>query len=265
MMRIRLLGTGAADGWPNPFCRCASCVTQQGRWRTPTSLVIDDRVLVDCGPEAPRQALRCGVDLSRIEAALIGHAHPDHCAPQFLMHREWATTTPFVVAGPEPVVRACRPWLDPARDEVRFVQLTAGDEAMLAGYRVLALPATHHADGEALLYRITSPEGVSVLYATDTGALSRQFEAALGAGRLDAVFLEETFGDAETTPSHHNLVLFEASIERLRASGHVDDNTQVWAIHLGHGNPPEPELNLRLAALGARAGMDGDEIIVGAT
>ena len=24
-MEILLLGTGSADGWPNPFCRCASC------------------------------------------------------------------------------------------------------------------------------------------------------------------------------------------------------------------------------------------------
>ncbi|MBB1048698.1 cobalamin biosynthesis protein CobU, partial [Dietzia cercidiphylli] len=25
-MEVVLLGTGAADGWPNPFCRCDSCL-----------------------------------------------------------------------------------------------------------------------------------------------------------------------------------------------------------------------------------------------
>ncbi|MDQ1602967.1 MAG: hypothetical protein QOE01_812, partial [Actinomycetota bacterium] len=26
-VRVQLLGTAAAGGWPNPFCECASCAT----------------------------------------------------------------------------------------------------------------------------------------------------------------------------------------------------------------------------------------------
>ena len=59
-MRVRLLGTGSADGWPNAFCECASCrsAQQAGSFRVPTSVLVDGRLLLDCGPETPRAALR---------------------------------------------------------------------------------------------------------------------------------------------------------------------------------------------------------------
>ncbi|HSK33251.1 MAG TPA: cobalamin biosynthesis protein CobU, partial [Propionicimonas sp.] len=65
-MEVLLLGTGAADGIPNPFCRCATCTDHRERreLRTPTSVLIDGRLLVDPGPEAPRQVSRFGRDLT---------------------------------------------------------------------------------------------------------------------------------------------------------------------------------------------------------
>ena len=40
-MNLTLLGTGSADGWPNPHCRCASCngARANGRLRGQTSAV----------------------------------------------------------------------------------------------------------------------------------------------------------------------------------------------------------------------------------
>jgi adenosylcobinamide kinase/adenosylcobinamide-phosphate guanylyltransferase len=67
---VTLLGTGSADGWPNPFCRCASCraAGAAGLLRSPTSALVDATILLDCGPEAPRQALRAGADLTGLRA-----------------------------------------------------------------------------------------------------------------------------------------------------------------------------------------------------
>lgn len=262
-MEIQLLGTGSADGWPNPFCLCSSCEQQKDLIRTPTSLLIDQRLLVDCGPETPRQALRFGARLDQLEAVLITHAHQDHCAPQFLLHRSWVTDRQLQVAGPEPVIEMCTPWLAPDQQQVSWINLRSRVEVEVGGYRVKALPANHFAQGEALLYRITDPRGVSILYATDTGRLPRKFEEILGTEPLDAVFLEQTFGDGEATLTHHNFSLFKASLDRLRAAGPVNENTQIFAVHLSHRNPPEAELTARLAALGAQPGQDGQTIILG--
>ena len=62
LMRVQLLGTGSADRWPNPWCRCASCewARSTGSLRDRTSALVDDILLVDPGPDAGGR----GVDLS---------------------------------------------------------------------------------------------------------------------------------------------------------------------------------------------------------
>jgi adenosylcobinamide kinase / adenosylcobinamide-phosphate guanylyltransferase len=40
-MRVQITGTGGATGWPEPGCRCASCLRAAGSPRTPSAIVID--------------------------------------------------------------------------------------------------------------------------------------------------------------------------------------------------------------------------------
>ena len=79
-MKVQLLGTGSADGWPNAFCRCAACRSAT-TVRSPTCALVDDTLLLDCGPETPRAALRNAGGLHGVTHLLITHDHPDHSAP----------------------------------------------------------------------------------------------------------------------------------------------------------------------------------------
>ena len=67
-VEVTVLGTGAADGWPNAFCECASCAVARGTGeiRSQSSALVDDVLLLDCGPETLRQAVRAGRSLSRV-------------------------------------------------------------------------------------------------------------------------------------------------------------------------------------------------------
>ncbi len=245
------------------------------------SVLVDGRLLLDCGPTAPTQAARFGADLASVETILVTHAHSDHLDPAFLLHRSWITDAPLRVVGPDAVIARCREWLDPAQTAVELVRVTAGDELELgvrrplipgdgggtpAGdgmeltYRVRVLPATHDAFGEAVLYRVS--DGTSeILYATDTGPWHPDAELS---GRFDAVLLEQTFGDRADLAGghHHHLSSFAEAVDALRAAGAVDDLTQIVAVHLSHHNPPEPELRARLAGLGVEAHADGVRIRV---
>ncbi len=263
-MEVLLLGTGAADGVPNPFCRCRTCTDHRARGevRTPTSVLVDSRLLIDPAPEAPRQVTRLGRDHADRPAMLVGHAHDDHLDPAVFMHRTWVTDTPLEVAGPAPVIASVQGWLAPDQTAVRLTTVTAGDTFDLAGYRVTALPANHEAFGEALCYLVEGDDG-ALLYATDTGLLPEAAWHLLSGHRVDLVLLEETFGPrADKGDRHLNLATFAATVERLQASGAVDGASRVVAVHLSHDNPPLPELAAELARCGAEVLPDGASITV---
>ena len=267
-MQVLLLGTGAADGWPNAFCRCPSCLDarQHRVLRTPTAALVDGRLLLDCGPEVPRQALRAGGDLADITTVLVTHAHDDHLAPAFLMHRRWVTDRPLRVIGPTPVIARCREWLAPDQSEITLTEVTAGDRLDIDGYHVHVLPAAHEAFGEAVLYALGAADeqgARALLYATDTGPWLPPALELMSGWRFDIVLLEETFGDRVLLPEvHHGLTTFGDGVAALRRLGLVGDRTRVIAVHLSHDNPPLAELQRRLAEVGAEALPDLTTVVV---
>jgi adenosylcobinamide kinase/adenosylcobinamide-phosphate guanylyltransferase len=258
-VNLTLLGTGSADGWPNPHCGCASCAAarRSGPLRGQTAALLDEVLLLDCGPDTPQAAQRAGLDLTGLRHVLITHAHPDHCAPAFLLFRSWvAGSGPLDVLGPADVIEQARMWVAPD-SPVRFVPVTAGDRVTLGAYEVGVLAAQHGDPGACVLYDVEGPGG-RLLYATDTGPLPGPSLEAVRDAAFDVVLLEETFGDHTTHGTDHlDLGTFPEQLRRLRAAGAVAAGTDVVAVHLSHRNPPTPELARRLAAWGARVVDDG--------
>lgn len=258
-----MLGTGAADGWPNAFCDCASCVTLRGRGevRAQTAALLDDVLLLDCGPDVPAAASRAGRSLAGVRHVLLTHAHPDHVGPAALLWRSWAgRREPLTVHGPGDALDLCRDWIGP-EDRVTLRPVHAGDPLDCDGYRVRVLDAAH--DGAAMLYLVDCPDGTRVLWATDTGPMPEASHAALAGAAVDLLLLEETFGEVTGHGTGHlDLATFPRELARLRRDGAVTAATDVVAVHLGHHNPPEPELGRRLAAWGARTVPDGTVVQV---
>ncbi len=244
-MKLQLLGTGSSDGWPNPWCTCASCnaARECGELRGQTGVLVDDRMLIDCGPDVPRAAARLGVDLGAVELLLIGHAHPDHCGPQALMWRGWssAAARPLEVIAPPAVVELCRPWPDPAGPDHASQPSRPALKSSASATGSAPFPPRTGGQSSARRFCSTStgPDGARLLYAVDTAPLSEDGLPGDPEHPYDVVLLEETLGDAAVRiGEHHDLDDFAATIAALRRTGAVTSHTQVAAVHLGHGNPP---------------------------
>ncbi len=112
-MKVTFLGTAAAEGVPQLWCRCEYCqfARQWGgknvRYRTAT--LINDDLLIDAGPDLSPAAARLGLDLAAVRALLITHPHYDHLEPDSLLSRGryWGGT-----ALPPLMVYASRASLD---------------------------------------------------------------------------------------------------------------------------------------------------------
>jgi len=257
-MDVLLLGTGSADGWPNPWCRCASCTWARdtGTLRSTTSALVDGVLMLDCGPDSPRQADRAGVSLADVTCLLLTHAHPDHLAPAALLSRSWAgSATTLRVLGPQSAIDACRDWVGP-HDPVSLEVVEPGDVVDVDGYVVRPLAAAHDVGRDvltldALLYDVTAPDGSRLLHATDTGPIGPATTTAVSGAAYDVVLLEESFGTkADHGTGHLDLTTFPVQLAALREVGAIVDGTDVVAVHLSHHNPPD--LARVLEAWGAR-------------
>lgn len=254
-MEITLLGTGDAAGWPHPFCRCASCAAAYAasEIRSHTAALIDGVLLIDCGQDVPRSAVRLGVPLDSVRFLLVTHDHYDHASGAALLTRRWAGAGPLTVVGPESVLAALAQWLPPDDAAVDFRPVTPGDQLVLDVYTVRAIAADHDSDG-AVIYDVATSTH-RMLYATDTGP---RFCTPTGA-RYNLLLLEDSWGDRPVAGAtgHHGLASFATTLARLRRENAIDDNSRVVAIHLGHGNPAPTLLRARLAAMGSELLPDG--------
>ena len=279
-MLVTLLGTGSADGWPNPFCECASCVAERraGRSRRPSSALVDGRVLIDCGPGATHAANAAGVSLRSVEHVLLTHGHPDHLDPAFLLARHWAgAVAPLHIWGPRHALDLCRDWVAPG-SPVHLHVVQPGEHVVLdvaAGdYRVGVLPAAHSSgDGdrladEAVLFVVTAPDGHRLLYATDTGPVPDSTVALVG-GAVDAVLLDATFGDTlDHGTGHLDLATLPGLVDVLLTGGarsgksaHAEGLAVAWGrpvtyVATGGARPDDAEWAARVAAHRSRRPRD---------
>jgi adenosylcobinamide kinase/adenosylcobinamide-phosphate guanylyltransferase len=274
-MELLLLGTGSADGWPSPFCECERCTDARNRKsvRTPTAALLGEHILVDAGPTVPSAVARSQRSLRSIHHIVVTHAHRDHWDPALLLWLQWSPPPHAVhIWGPASVINTCADWAGPHAPVVTHI-LSAGDSVHLdcpdGTWALDAIPANHDPQerdavaADALLFDITAPDGDRLLYATDTGPFTPSMYSHIAKitatnGPCRFILIEETFGDkTDHQTGHLDLHSLPAVLAKLRDIGTLDDSTDVVAVHLGHHNPVEPQLRVRLQDMGVALHPDG--------
>jgi phosphoribosyl 1,2-cyclic phosphate phosphodiesterase len=279
-MILTFLGTAAAEGYPNPFCRCKNCERARAlggpSLRKRSAALINDDLLIDLGPDLIAASVLHGRPLAGLRYCLQTHAHADHLDPSHFLSRSPEYGVPgaprlHFYASTATVQRAARileadfapaSLLDPEVSERLNLEIHVIEplQSFNAGpYQVTALPANHDPAVDPLLYAIEA-EGRRIFYGTDTAILPEESWRAFHRHerRFDVVILDHTYGPDEPGSDHLNAQQFIEHVARMREEHLLAPDARVLATHLAHaGNPVHPELAELAAQYGYEVAYDG--------
>ncbi|MBO5281139.1 MAG: hypothetical protein J6B55_08060 [Clostridia bacterium] len=258
LMKIKYLGTAAAEGMPALFCNCEHCEYARLHGgkdvRTRSQAVIDDTLLIDFPADTYMHVLKHGLPLHKIHHCLITHAHSDHLYPADFSMRGTGfadlgeETEPLNVYGSKIVRESVESKIDYEKLEsqgiVKLHVLEAFETYDIDGYNVTPLTARHDVKSGPYIY-VIQKDGKTMLYGNDTGIFPDETWEYLASNpvRFDYVSLDCCNGAGPINYDAHmnlerNLVIRArltelgcAGRETIFCSNHFSHNAKVVLYH----------------------------------
>lgn len=263
-MKIRLLGTGGADGIPGLFSdsRVSNHAREAGGKdiRSRSSALVDDGLKIDFPPDTFHQVIRDGLKPQDWTAVVYTHSDDDHLAVNQLQYALHPFTShekfEFTIYGNQAVIdRLWQRYPDWPMEAVvtqSFVPFCHGD------YRITPIRANHKHDEDSHNLLIER-DGRGLIYATDTGIWSEETWEFLQGLRAHALIIECTDGFSPSGYAGHlDIKQCVQVVERLKRQGTLSAATPVFTTHHSHqGNGTHAELSEALEKHGIHAGFDG--------
>lgn len=241
-MKLRYLGTAAAEGVPAVFCNCPQCEMARRAGghevRTRAGAIVDDCLKLDFGPDSYMQMLRDGLKFYPVRNICITHTHEDHFAYWDIQYRVKPYSQlpddapPLTVWGNARCGEMLAPYLEPGKLEFRLIE--PFQPVDIEGYTVTALEAVHKKDERALFYLIEK-DGKSLVYAHDTDEFTDADMEFLAGRKVDLYSLDCTNGVLDLDYiGHMGLRDNQRMREKLLANGAADAHTRFIANHFSH-------------------------------
>lgn len=252
-MKLKYLGTAAAEGIPAIFCECDTCKKARERGgreiRTRSQSIINNDLLIDLSADSYMHSIVNNIDFTPICHCLISHSHSDHLYPAELYMRLHGFSNvrdeihTLNLYGSEKV-------RDNLKDTCKFDNLT-NDKAIdfhvikpyepfkLLDYTVTAFEATHDPSSGPVFYAIEQ-NGKCILHANDTGLFKDSvWEYIKSSGiHFDLVSLDCTGGYMDITylDSHLDVNHCRKIKEELIKIGAADSDTVFVLNHFTHNS-----------------------------
>ena len=222
-MKITFLGTGAAD-W-----RAADHKDWEG-YRRNASVLIDDVLLIDPGPDVPDALANFGKDAKSIRYILNTHRHKDHYARATFAHLQGAA----------------------------FYPMKPGECVTFGKYQVRAFAANHSTARGAVHFLITDGEK-TFFYGLDGAWLLCDEVAAIQETKPDLVVLDGTVGEqvGDYRVFEHN----DLTMVRLLKAALAPHARRFCISHMSRKlHKPHAELSADMAKDGIEVAFDGLEM-----
>ncbi len=158
-MKITFLGTGAADWNLHQHSNIEG-------FRRNSSLLIDDCLLIDPGPDVSNALQAFNKNAGKIKYIINTHIHSDHYNEHTVRYLSNA----------------------------RFYPMTARETQVIGGYTITALRANHHTCDNSVHFIISDGEK-SVFYGLDGAWLTYEEVNAIKSNGIDLAVFDATIGD----------------------------------------------------------------------
>ncbi|WP_257351507.1 MBL fold metallo-hydrolase [Pseudalkalibacillus decolorationis] len=245
-MKLHFLGTAAAEGFPNVYCKCDTCekARQSGgrNIRTRCSVIIDDVLKVDQPPDSFTQALRDGIDMSLVRDLLITHTHYDHLNAGELISRmkgyAHGVEHPLNIYGNDLALFQCRQaLLEEHEGEKQFYmrRLQPFKQIKVGDAKVTPLLADHDQRETCLIYFLEK-DNMNVLYGNDSGWFPDETWEWLKGKKVDFAILDCTVGkNGNKHSGNHMSVESVIEVQNVFREGNLlKDHTKLVVTHFSH-------------------------------
>jgi len=277
-MKIKYLGTAAAEGWPALFCECEACRRARklgGRnIRTRSQAIIDDTLLMDFPPDVYMHVLNEGIKLSAVDTLLVTHSHQDHFYPLDLIMRGKPYAHDPIgkvldIYGNEAVKMLYENAVMKENDSSDLTEIEQYHEIhpldefyTKGGYHITALAADHKKNENCLLYLIEK-DGKCLLYANDTGWFPEKTWDRLKDKYIDLVSMDCTFGMGYCESNHMGMINNWDVKQKMLQLGCADQETKFVCTHFSHNtNLMHEEFETEAVKYGFLVAYDGFEVEV---
>lgn len=248
-MKIKYLGTAAAEGWPALSCNCGICerarIIKGKELRTRTQAIIDDDLVIDFPPDSYIHFMNNNIKFGEITKLLITHSHMDHFFPDDLIHRHehfgHGAKGILHMYGNEAVMKSYDEMrhLDrfknhPLDGAIEFNLAKPYEEIHLGDYTIMPIEADHDKREECLVY-IISKGNKTLFYGHDTGLnMSEKAWQVLNSYSFDLISLDCTMGVKSIDGYHMGINEIPKFVENMSKAGSINENTIKVINHFSH-------------------------------
>ncbi len=244
-MKIKFLGTAAAEAFPAIFCDCENCkkaLALGGKnIRTRSQSLIDNDLFIDYPCDTYYHAITHNINLLDIKSVLITHIHDDHFYPNDLNWMARGFSCPpedwhgITVHGSVDIETPLADIVANSRGYLRCESHPAFKPFKVGDYNVTALKATHGTENPYIY--VIQKEDKTLLYAQDTGLFLDETWEYLKNSHIhfDMVVMDCTEGTTDISySSHMGLPRNIKTRDEMFELGLVDHNTKFVLNHFSH-------------------------------